>query len=111
MRSPGAVVLLAVVASIRAMSAQAPGNRSDETAIRTVMEATTKAFSYHDAKAWARFCTPTARLVTVRGESMDGVAEIETGWRTSLRRAPEPLLFARWTSASASSDRTLLSPT
>jgi len=44
-----------------------------------MMEATTKAFSDHDAKAWARFCTPTARLVSIRGESMEGVADIEQG--------------------------------
>lgn len=81
MRSHGTVVpiVLVLVASVRTVSAQAPGNSSDETAIRAVMEATTKAFSSHDAKAWAQFCTETARLVTVRGESMDGVAEIEKG--------------------------------
>jgi ketosteroid isomerase-like protein len=44
-----------------------------------MMEATTKAFSNHDAKAWAEFCTPTAPLVSIRGESMEGVAEIEKG--------------------------------
>jgi ketosteroid isomerase-like protein len=44
-----------------------------------VIAATTDAFSRHDAKAWVKFCTPDAQLVTVRGESMRGVAEIEKG--------------------------------
>lgn len=43
------------------------------------MAATTDAFSRDDAKAWAKFCTPGAQLVTVRGEFMNGVAEIEKG--------------------------------
>ena len=43
------------------------------------MAATTDAFSRHDAKAWVKFCTPDAQLVTVRGESMKGIAEIEKG--------------------------------
>ena len=30
-------------------------------------------------KAWVKFCTPDAQLVTVRGESMKGIAEIERG--------------------------------
>lgn len=79
MRRHGAGMAVVFVDAIRAMSAQAPGNASDEAAIRTMMEATTRAFSNHDAKAWAQFCTPTARLVTVRGDSMDGVADIEKG--------------------------------
>ena len=40
------------------------------------------AFSRHDAKAWVKFCTPDAQLVTVRGESMNGVGEIEKGLTT-----------------------------
>jgi ketosteroid isomerase-like protein len=43
------------------------------------MAATTDAFSRHDAKAWVTFCTPDAQLVTVRGESMNGIGEIEKG--------------------------------
>ena len=46
------------------------------------MAATTDAFSRHDAKAWVKFCTPDAQLVTVRGESMNGVGEIERGLTT-----------------------------
>ena len=46
------------------------------------MAATTDAFSRHDAKAWVKFCTPDAQLVTVRGESMKGIAAIEKGLTT-----------------------------
>ena len=59
-----------------------PGTRDDEDAIRAVIAATTDAFSRHDAKAWVTFCTPDAQLVTVRGESMNGVGEIEKGLTT-----------------------------
>jgi uncharacterized protein (TIGR02246 family) len=58
------------------------GSRDDEEAIRAVMTATTDAFSRHDAKAWVKFCTPDAQLVTVRGEGMKGIAEIEKGLTT-----------------------------
>jgi uncharacterized protein (TIGR02246 family) len=61
------------------LRAQAMGSGADEKAIRSMMAATTDAFNDHDAQAWARYCTPTARLVTVRGESMEGAAEIEKG--------------------------------
>ena len=60
-------------------NAQAYGTRSEEDAIRAVIAGTTDAFNAHDAKAWTRFCTPDAQLVTVRGESMKGVAEIVKG--------------------------------
>jgi uncharacterized protein (TIGR02246 family) len=51
-------------------------------AIKAIMAATTDAFSRHDAVAWVKFCTPDAQLVTVRGESMNGIAEIEKGLTT-----------------------------
>ena len=59
--------------------AQSPSNRKDEEAIRKVIVGTTEAFSKHDAKAFTRFYTPDAELVTVRGERMKGAAEIEKG--------------------------------
>jgi uncharacterized protein (TIGR02246 family) len=52
---------------------------SEEEAVKAVIAATIEAFNKHDAKAWTRLCLPAARLVTVRGESMQGVAEIENG--------------------------------
>jgi uncharacterized protein (TIGR02246 family) len=78
------LVTLIVVLGVNAASAgagqtRAPEARNDEEAIKAVIAATTDAFSRHDAKAWVKLCTPDAQLVTVRGESMNGVAEIEKG--------------------------------
>lgn len=75
------VLVVAVTMAIPVGAAQAPspGTRADEDAIKAVIAATTDAFSRHDAKAWVKFCTADAQLVTVRGESMRGVAEIEKG--------------------------------
>jgi uncharacterized protein (TIGR02246 family) len=73
------IAALQVAPGIAVASAQNPGNRTDEEAIKALMLQTTDAFNKHDAKAWAQFCTPDAQLVTVRGESMKGVAEIEKG--------------------------------
>lgn len=72
---------LVVVFSAADSAAQTPSSDSpnDEESIRAVMTATTDAFSGHDAKAWVKFCTPDAQLVTVRGESMKGIAEIVKG--------------------------------
>jgi uncharacterized protein (TIGR02246 family) len=61
-----------------AMSAQTPEQR-EEDAIEAVIAGITDAFNKHDAKAWVRFATPDARLTTVRGEAMNGAAEIEKG--------------------------------
>lgn len=51
----------------------------EEAAVKAVITAITEAFNRRDAKAWTRLATPDAHLVTVRGESMNGVAEIEKG--------------------------------
>jgi uncharacterized protein (TIGR02246 family) len=63
-------------------NAQSPTNREDEKAIKNVIAGTTEAFNKHDAKAFARFYTPDAELVTVRGERMKGADEIEKGLAT-----------------------------
>jgi uncharacterized protein (TIGR02246 family) len=79
------VVLVALgifAAADIAAQTSSSGARNDEDSIRAVMAATTDAFSRHDAKAWVKFCTPDAQLVTVRGESMKGIAEIEKGLTT-----------------------------
>ena len=60
-------------------NAQSPTTHGDEEAIKKVIAGTTEAFNKHDAKAFARFYTPDAELVTVRGERMKGVVEIEKG--------------------------------
>jgi uncharacterized protein (TIGR02246 family) len=71
---PTIVILLARPA----LSAdEAPTNPAELDAIRRVITETTAAFNQHDAKAFARYYTPDAWLVTVRGESMAGTAEIE----------------------------------
>lgn len=72
-------VMLAVPVCGPDSHAQAHSAAAEVDAIKALMLETTDAFNSHDAKAWARFCTPDAQLVTVRGESMKGVAEIETG--------------------------------
>ena len=74
-----AIALGVFAASVSARQAASPVARNDEDAIKAVIAATPEAFSRHDAKAWAKYCTPDAQLVTVRGESMNGVAEIEKG--------------------------------
>jgi uncharacterized protein (TIGR02246 family) len=72
-------VSAATAGAVQTSSSVAP---NDEEAIRAVLAATTDAFSRHVAKAWVKFCTPDAQLVTVRGESMKGIAEIEKGLAT-----------------------------
>jgi uncharacterized protein (TIGR02246 family) len=85
------ITALHVAPCIAAASAQSPATRAEEEAIKALMRQTTDAFNKHDAKAWAQFCTPDAQLVTVRGESMKGIAEIEKGlaaiFETRGRRA------------------------
>jgi uncharacterized protein (TIGR02246 family) len=85
------VTALQVTPCVAAASAQSLATRAQEEAIKALMLQTTDAFNKHDAKAWAQFCTPDAQLVTVRGESMKGIAEIEKGlaaiFETRGRRA------------------------
>ena len=73
------IAAVAFAASSGAAQTPSPGTRNDEEAVKAVIAATTDAFTRHDAKAWVKFCTPDAQLVTVRGESMKGVAAIEKG--------------------------------
>ena len=60
-------------------NAQSQSSHQEEEAIKKVIVETTEAFNKHDAKAFARFYTTDAELVTVRGERMKGTAEIERG--------------------------------
>ena len=74
------IIALGVLATSDSAGQTPPsGTPTDEDAIKAVIAATTDAFSQRDAKAWVKLCTPDAQLVTVRGESMNGVAEIEQG--------------------------------
>lgn len=84
MNSVMAIGVAALVAfgfshSTMQVNSEVSDRRADDEAIRSINAATTEAFTLHDAKAWVRYCTPDARLITVRGESMTGVAEIEQG--------------------------------
>lgn len=76
------IAVIVLTASASAGQALPSAARNDEDAIKAVIASTTDAFSRHDAKAWVKFCTPDAQLVTVRGEYMNGVAEIEKGLTT-----------------------------
>jgi uncharacterized protein (TIGR02246 family) len=78
-----AVLLSGTFAATSAVApAQLPATRDDQSAIEAVIRATTDAFNRHDAKAWVQHCTSDAHLVTVRGESMKGAAQIEKGLAT-----------------------------
>jgi uncharacterized protein (TIGR02246 family) len=78
MSNRSAMLFAVIVASVLWVPLRAQVT-ADEKAVRALMAQTTEAFNKHDAKAWAAVCTPDARLVTVRGESMNGASEIEKG--------------------------------
>jgi ketosteroid isomerase-like protein len=71
-----------LAAALGVARAQAPDAAKDEETIKRIIAATTQAFSKHDAKAWVQYCTNDAQLITVRGESMKGRAQIENGLAT-----------------------------
>jgi uncharacterized protein (TIGR02246 family) len=82
----GAVVMtsLVVLTSASTLVAQQGGNPDSEAAIRKIILDMTDGFNTHDGKAAARMYTQDARLVTVRGEAMNGQAEIEKGLTSIL---------------------------
>jgi uncharacterized protein (TIGR02246 family) len=71
--------IVGIVVSLLPGNAQGPGDRADEGAIRAVINSTTDAFNRHDPRAWLRLATADAELITARGETMNGAAEIEQG--------------------------------
>ena len=71
----GATALTYVVMA----GAQQTGAPADEQAIRQVITEMTEGFNSHDGRAASRMYMPEARLVTVRGEIMEGQAAIEKG--------------------------------
>jgi uncharacterized protein (TIGR02246 family) len=79
----GAIFLMVIFGLVHGYTvtcnAQSSSSSEDEQAIKKVIAGTTEAFNRHDSKAFARFYTPDAELVTVRGERMKGTAEIENG--------------------------------
>jgi hypothetical protein len=72
-------VLVHTPARASQSNAQSGHSTAEVAAIKALILETTDAFNKHDAKAWVRFGSPDAQLVTVRGESMKGIAEIERG--------------------------------
>ena len=76
---PTVAIIVSVAGAVIARNAQRPAARTEEEAINAVIIDITDAFNRHDAKGWTRLATPDAQLVTIRGESMNGVAEIEKG--------------------------------
>ena len=74
-----AATLVVSIGAFGGFGVQAPRSGTEEEAIKTVIVAITEAFNRHDVKAWTRLATADAQLVTVRGETMNGVAEIERG--------------------------------
>ena len=71
--------VVSIVVTLLPGNAQEPSNRADEAAIRSVIDSTTDAFNRHDPQAWLRLATADAELITARGETMSGAAEIERG--------------------------------
>ena len=69
----------ALVGYVVVAGAQQIGVTADEQAIRQVITEMTEGFNSHDGRAASRMYMPEARLVTVRGEVMEGQAAIEKG--------------------------------
>lgn len=75
----GAVAVgLAALVFVSDVSAQTAESES-EAAIRKIIVEMTEGFNSHDGKAASRMYAQDARLVTVRGDAMNGRAEIEKG--------------------------------
>lgn len=74
-----AVIGMAVMIYVAGAIAQPAGTAADEAAIRQVIAEMTEGFNRHDGEAASRMYQPNARLVTVRGEVMEGQAAIEQG--------------------------------
>lgn len=71
--------LVGMAVSLLPSNAQEPITRAEEAAIMAVINSTTDAFNNHDPRAWLRLATADAELVTARGETMHGAAEIAKG--------------------------------
>jgi uncharacterized protein (TIGR02246 family) len=74
-----AVIGMVAAAYVAAAIAQPAGTAAEEAAVRQVITEMTEGFNRHDGKAASRMYQPNARLVTVRGEVMEGEAAIEQG--------------------------------
>src|SRR5262245_60207404 len=74
-----AAVSLAVLMLAPDATAQKVADAQSEAAIRQVILEMTEGFNNHDGKAASRMYTQDARLITVRGDMMNGSVEIEKG--------------------------------
>src|SRR5262245_24246798 len=74
-----AAIGMVVTASFPAAIAQTAGTAGEEASIRQLVTEMTEGFNRHDGAAAGRMYQPNARLVTVRGEIMEGQAAIEQG--------------------------------
>lgn len=79
MRSWSITARVAAIGAAVAFIATANASEIDEVAIRQLITEMTDGFNQHDGAAASRMYTPDARLVTVRGEVMEGQAAIENG--------------------------------
>src|SRR5260370_30445039 len=86
-----AAAAVGLAVSYTITSAQSWSGREDEEAIKKVIVEMTEGFNKHDAQAATRMYTADADLVTVRGETYKGAAEMEKGlaaiFRTRARDA------------------------
>jgi len=80
-RTAARLVVIGTAAAIYVAGAiaQPAGTTADEAAVRQVIAEMTDGFNRHDGKAASQMYQPNARLVTVRGEVMEGQAAIERG--------------------------------
>jgi uncharacterized protein (TIGR02246 family) len=74
-----AAIGMTALGYVAMVGAQQTGAATDEQAIRQVITEMTEGFNSHDGRAASRMYMPEARLVTVRGEVMEGQAAIEKG--------------------------------
>jgi uncharacterized protein (TIGR02246 family) len=94
-----AAVGLAILTLTPTATAQQAADAESEAAIRRVIVEMTEGFNSHDGKAASRMYTRDARLVTVRGDMMNGPAEIEKGlsaiFETRAKNATQRTLDVR----------------
>ena len=92
-----AVIGMAVMIYVAGAIAQPAGTAADEAAIRQVIAEMTEGFNRHDGEAASRMYQPNARLVTVRGEVMEGQAAIEQGLTSIFQTRARTRPIAPWT--------------
>jgi uncharacterized protein (TIGR02246 family) len=74
-----AAVVVTAFGYAAGVSGQVHAPQGEQEAIRRLITEMTEGFNRHDGRAASVMYLPNARLVTVRGEVMNGQAEIEKG--------------------------------